>query len=206
MEALVKWREKCKHSLYCTPCDSRASSLTAPDTPVASLQSWLVVGSSSSSKVKSGVNNYSKLSSSVKSLIKWSFIFIYWLLPQLLFFLFSAPVLSLQMPQAFFSAAAFPQTPSTLLRVPREEAGMRKNWCNALSVTTLKYQVLVCVFHEEIKIIGIDACVYQLDSNPTWLNYKMCSLSDTQHTAPFRQNSDCKGVCPKLSNNVTFSY
>lgn len=73
------------------------------------------------------------------------------------FSFFSAPALSLTVPQALFSAAAFLQTHSiTCWECHR----MKEQWeptGEMLSVTTLKYQVLVWDFHQEMKRIGIGA-------------------------------------------------
>lgn len=115
------------------------------------------------------------------------------------FSFFSAPALSLTVPQALFSAAVFLQTHSiTCWECHR----MKEQWeptGEMLSVTTLKYQVLVWHFHQEMKRIGIGAYSWT-QILPDSLTCAACLIQNTWQW----QNS--VEIVSKLSSNVTFSY
>lgn len=115
------------------------------------------------------------------------------------FSFFSAPALSLTVPQALFSAAVFLQTHSiTCWECHR----MKEQWeptGEMLSVTTLKYQFLVWHFHQEMKRIGIGAYSWT-QILPDSLTCAACLIQNTWQW----QNS--VEIVSKLSSNVTFSY
>lgn len=115
------------------------------------------------------------------------------------FSFFSAPALSLTVPQALFSAAVFLQTHSITCW---ECHWMKEQWeptGEMLSVTTLKYQVLVWDFHQEMKRIGIGAYSWT-QILPDSLTCAACLIQNTWQW----QNS--VEIVSKLSSNVTFSY
>lgn len=82
---------------------------------------------------------------------------------------------------------------------------MKEHWeptGEMLAVTTLKYQVLVWDFHQEMKIIGIGAYTWTKILHDSLI----CAASLIQSTLQCFDRILLVEIASKLSSNVTFSY